>query len=203
MTPRLVYNATLAMEAGYAIFSDNLWGSRSNYTAAYQSTRHFREGQTLVALWQECMDSFQPGNEYDLVDQVAEHLRVTNWYDWHKDEKRPPEEVGGVTNPELLEAKEMASVMYCLGALQRFDKLSRQEIRQIVNEIALVGANGIDYTSADQNYTLNSIPGEKFGGLQLLCLMYVGFKDVDPTVDPGIDLSQPYETALKLHQPDQ
>lgn len=154
----------------------------------------------MVALWQECIDSFQPGDEYDLVDQVAEQVRASDWYDWRKDEKQPAQEVGGVTDQELLQTKEMASVMYCLSALQRFDKLSREEIRQIVNEVALMGASGIDYTSSEQKYSLNSIPDEQFSGLQLLCLMYVGFKDVDPTVDLGIDLSQPYETALKLHQ---
>jgi hypothetical protein len=31
--------------------------------------------------------------------------------------------------------------------------------------------------------------------------MYVGFKDVDPKVDVGVDLSGAYETALQLHNP--
>ncbi|HEX6383997.1 MAG TPA: hypothetical protein VF177_04945, partial [Anaerolineae bacterium] len=201
LTPRLVYNAALGMEAGYAIFIDHLWRGRTDYAAAYQSTRHYREGQQLFALWLEAMESYRPGAEYDLVDRVAATLRVQEWYEWQVDEERPAEEVGGITNAELLEAKEMASVMYCLSALQRFENMSREEIQQVAGEIALLGAGGLDYASPDKKYTLNSLPGEQFSGLQLMCLMYVGFKDIDPTLDLGIDLSQAYEAALKMHNP--
>jgi hypothetical protein len=30
--------------------------------------------------------------------------------------------------------------------------------------------------------------------------MYVGFKDIQPTLDVGMDLSEPYRMALQLHQ---
>jgi hypothetical protein len=33
-----------------------------------------------------------------------------------------------------------------------------------------------------------------------MCLMYVGFKDIQPTLDVGMDLSEPYQMALKLHK---
>ena len=62
-----------------------------------------------------------------------------------------------------------------------------------------MGQRGLDYASSDQKYTLHSLPGEQFSGLQLICLMYVGFKDIDPTVDIGVDLSQPYQRALQMH----
>jgi hypothetical protein len=32
-----------------------------------------------------------------------------------------------------------------------------------------------------------------------MCLMYVGFKDIEPTMDVGIDLRELYEMALKMH----
>ncbi len=51
-----------------------------------------------------------------------------------------------------------------------------------------------------QKYRLVAVPGETFSGLQLMCLMYVGFKDIQPTVDVGMDLREPYEMALKLHR---
>jgi hypothetical protein len=147
------------------------------------------------------MPSFEPGDEYDLVDDIAEVLKVSDWYGWLPDRPGPAEDVGGVTNEELLQKKEMASIMYCLGALQRFENMGRAEIQKIVGEIALLGSGGIDYASSEQKYTLNSVPGEQFSGLQLLCMMYVGFKDIEPTLDIGVDLSEPYQAALKLHNP--
>ena len=200
LTPRSVYNATMAMEAAYAMFIDHLWQGRTNYAEAYERTRHYRDGKKLFELWHDAMDSLEPGDEYELVDAVAESLRVSDWYDWQPDEPQPAEEAGGVTNEALLQEKEMASTMYCLGALQRFEDMSRAEIQEIVGEIALMGAAGIDYASSEQKYTLKSVPGEQFSGLQLVCMMYVGFKEVDPTLDVGVDLSQPYQAALQLHQ---
>jgi hypothetical protein len=201
LTPRIIYNATMAIEAGYAMFIDHLWQGRTNYAAAYADTRYYREGKKLFQFWLDAMPSFQPGDEYDLVDQVAESLKVSDWYSWLPDKPRPAEEAGGVTNEELLQKKEMASVMYCLSALQRFENMGREEVRQIAGEIALLGSGGIDYASSEKKYTLNSVPGEQFSGLQLLCMMYVGFKDIEPTMDIGVDLSQPYQAALQLHNP--
>jgi tetratricopeptide (TPR) repeat protein len=200
-TPRLIYNAALAMEAGYALFIDHLWHGRTNYATAYQSTRHYREGQKLFALWLDAKESFKPGDEYNLVDQIAQTLRVQGWYSWKADEEGPAEEVGGITNQELLEAKEMASVMYCLSALRQFENMNREEIQQIVGEIALLGARGLDYSSSDKKYTLSALPDDQFSGLELMCMMYVGFKDIDPTLDIGVDLSRPYEMALKMYTP--
>ena len=77
---------------------------------------------------------------------------------------------------------------------------SRPEITQIVSEIAILGQSGLDYASSEQKYRLVAVPGEPFSGLQLMCLMYVGFKDIQPTVDVGMDLREPYEMALKLHR---
>lgn len=200
LTPRTVYNATMAMEAAYAMFIDHLWQGRTNYAAAYERTRHYRDGKKLFEMWYDAMDSLEPGDEYELVDAVAESLRVSSWYEWQPDEPQPAEKAGGVTNEALLQEKEAASIMYCLGALQRFEDKSRAEIQKIVGEIAVIGADGIDYAASDQKYTLNSLPGEQFSGLQLLCMMYVGFKDIEPTLDIGVDLSEPYQAALKLHQ---
>jgi hypothetical protein len=38
------------------------------------------------------------------------------------------------------------------------------------------------------------------GVLQLMCRVYVGFKDINPALDTGMDLAEPYETALKMYE---
>lgn len=90
------------------------------------------------------------------------------------------------------------AVMYCLGALERFEPLSPQEVRKIGLEIAVLGTGGIDPNDADRRYTLKSLPGE-YSGLQLLCFMFVAFRAVAPDRDIGFDVSREYDTALVLH----
>jgi hypothetical protein len=63
----------------------------------------------------------------------------------------------------------------------------------------MLGTRGLDVNSPEQKYTLNSIPG-KFSGLHLLCIEYVGFQIINPSLDIGFDLSAEYAAALAMHQ---
>jgi len=83
---------------------------------------------------------------------------------------------------------------------QRFASLSEAEIYQIAGEIAVLGYGGLDYTSTEPNYTLRFLPGETFSGLQLICLMYVGFKRVQPEWETGIPLQEAYQRALAMYE---
>lgn len=97
------------------------------------------------------------------------------------------------------EVERMDGVMYCLGALQTFANMSPQQVRQIGVEIAMVGMSGIKVNNPEVKYTLKSLPGT-FTGLHLLCLEYVAFKQVQPDIDIGFDLSKEYATALSLNK---
>ena len=69
-----------------------------------------------------------------------------------------------------------------------------------MSEIALLGRSGLDYASAEKKYALQSLPGEQFSGLQLMCMMHVGLRRVDPSVDPGTGLDDVYAQALSMHR---
>ena len=92
----------------------------------------------------------------------------------------------------------MDAVMYCLGALERFEGMSRDEIQAIGFEIAMLGRRGLDVNSPDSRYTLRTLPGE-FSGLHLVSLMYTAFKQIAPETDVGFDLSREYEAAISMH----
>jgi tetratricopeptide (TPR) repeat protein len=98
---------------------------------------------------------------------------------------------GGALRPDAL--------AYCLGALQRFDGMPRTEIQKISFEIAMLGARGLQVDDPADQYSLQSISG-KFSGLHLLCIAYVGFQLIDPSVDLGFDLSAEYAEAKRLHE---
>ena len=91
----------------------------------------------------------------------------------------------------------MDAVMYCLGALEKFDDLAEDKIKAIGFEIALLGRNGLDINDPTQKYTMKELPGN-FSGLQLCCYMYAAFRRFAPGQDVGIDLSREYEAALSL-----
>lgn len=90
------------------------------------------------------------------------------------------------------------AVMYCLGAIERFETISRSQVQRIAFEIATLGTKGLDVHSAARRYRLKSLPGE-FSGLHLVCLMYVGFKIVAPQKDIAFDLSKEYGAAKVIH----
>ena len=94
----------------------------------------------------------------------------------HDDKAEPLKE--GTTNPDLLKAKHPAAVFYFLDAFRRFEAMTPEQVRNVAFEIAMVGRSGLDYASPEPKYTLKSLPDEQFTGLQMMCLMYAGFKRI-------------------------
>jgi hypothetical protein len=88
---------------------------------------------------------------------------------------------------------------YLLDALQRFDGMPLEDVRDITAEIAIIGTTGLDYASSEAKYSVRSLSSDKkYSGLKLMCYMYVGFKILQPDVDSTIDLDEPYQAALAL-----
>lgn len=131
-------------------------------------------------------------------------LGLRDWYEWRPDPghheviAKPRRE--GTTNDELLKQKHPAAVWHLLSALERYDKLPTDKVREIAFEIGMLGQNGLDYADPEKKYHLQSLPDEIFSGLQLMCLMYAGFKRFAPELDSGMDLNEPFLTALELYQ---
>lgn len=98
------------------------------------------------------------------------------------------------TSPERPDA-----VMYCLGAMERFDGMPMGEVKKISMEIAVLGMSGLDVNDPSPKYTVSSLEGQ-FSGLHLLCIEYVGFKMFEPNLDLGFDLSAEYQKASALFQ---
>jgi len=93
----------------------------------------------------------------------------------------------------------MDAVMYCLGALERFEKMTPEEVQRIGFEIAMLGKSGLDVNNSAPNYRLRTLPGE-FSGLHLVSLMYVAFQQIAPGHEIGFDLAAEYEMALAMRR---
>lgn len=93
------------------------------------------------------------------------------------------------------------AVMYCLSAMEKFSEMPQEEVKRIATEIALKGRTGLDTNDPAQKYQLKSLPGN-FSGLNLVCLMYVGFKSFAPEMEVGFDLGKEYAAAQSLYRGD-
>jgi hypothetical protein len=145
------------------------------------------------------------GQETNIIGRrVRGDDRTSRLCDWkidpgqHEVTQAPQKE--GTTNPALLREKHPAAVFYFLDAFKRFDAMTSDEIRNVAFEVSLIGRAGLDYASPEEKYELKTIPNRKFSGLHLMCLMYAGFKRVAPEQDVGMDLNEPFLTALQLHE---
>lgn len=220
LTPTRIWRASVAMSGAYALLMDSLYPGRAEFAKPYRQWEHFSLVEKLYHVWQDLRRDWEPGDEYDLVDEFAHILKLQDIYEWkpanelaidttampllnlaedqftEQDLSTTPQ---GSTNPELLKEKEPATIMYLLGGLQRFDRMTEAEIQQVAMETGVIGMEGIDYASADKKYTLKAFPGETFSGLQLLAFMYLGFKRIDPTLNSGLDFDDAYRIALQMH----
>jgi tetratricopeptide (TPR) repeat protein len=204
VTPRLILRAGMALNGANALFLDHLYRGACNYTANYQRGESFSLSQKLFQHWQKRLPHLGPGDEYLLVDEFAEMLGLRGWYEWKTDpgthQITGTQTKEGTSNAALLEQKNPAAVWHFLDVLKRYDTLPVETIRDIAYEVAMVGRNGLDYASPDSKYTLKSLPNETFTGLQLMCLMFAGFKRISPEHDLRMDLEEPFLTALEMFQ---
>ena len=203
--PLLTLNDTLNGAA--AIFLDTFSRGATDFFSLYRSlptARLARDVHELCASHEHA-----PGSEYDLVDEIANLLGCRNWYSWRNDpgdfpilERHEGDfPAGGVTDPEKLKQKNAAAVPLLIKALDRLDKMEGAGIKQLVIEAALAGQSGINFTDPTPGYSLKSLPGEKLSGLEIMCLLYSGLKQLNPAIpdsEIGMDLSAEYKTAREL-----
>lgn len=203
-TPRKIFRASLALNGAYGLFLDDLFRGASAFAAPYRSLENFALSERLWKHWQERSKNHEPGDEYRVVDEFADMTGLRDWYVWRPDpgdNKVTAEPVtDDTTNPDLLETKYPEAIFYFLDAFKRYDKMTPEQVRDVAFEIAMIGRTGLDYASPEEKYELQSMPGRTFSGLHLMCLMYAGFKRVAPEQELGMDLHDPYLTALSLFE---
>ena len=106
-----------------------------------------------------------------------------------------------VSNTQLHEAMDGKvrpdAIAYMQSAIKQFGSMEKMECAKVVMEIARLGEGGLKINDSEHRYKLDTLPGD-FSGLQLLCMMHVGLKNLDPDADSGSGLEREYELAKKL-----
>jgi len=92
----------------------------------------------------------------------------------------------------------MDAVFYLLDAMRLFRGRSLQEIQEITFEICMRGKYGLDINDPQESHVLRALWGRVFSALQLICIMYAGFKRIEPGMAIGVDLSEEWGMAERL-----
>jgi hypothetical protein len=91
----------------------------------------------------------------------------------------------------------MDAVVRLVGAIEKFEGMSGQELQKIGCEIAALGTKAFDVNDSIQKYQLRSMPG-RFSGPHLGSLMYAAFKILKPIADIGFDLAKKYAVGQEM-----
>ena len=91
----------------------------------------------------------------------------------------------------------MDVVFYMISALEMFKDKPQKKVQDISFEIALLGRQGFEINDPNKKFRLRTLPGE-FTALQLVSIMYIGFQQIDPSLDLGMDFTNEYNLALKM-----
>jgi hypothetical protein len=224
-TPQKVYYANLVYNLTHALQFKELFGL--DLTGEYRTDkRTLAEAQRLYDEFVEVRDSRSPGEEYEFVADWAEDMGIASYLSL-RPEERPGEAITGdatdplsraaadpynLDDPARREAEgnrvsfkdspagAMAVTMYLLDALKLFDGQPRQFVEQVGFEVAMLGNHGLNPGDAETKYSLRTVPGRKFSALHLLAYMYASFRELDPSLDSGLDFADEYATAKAMHE---
>lgn len=92
----------------------------------------------------------------------------------------------------------MDAFFYLLDAMRLFRGKTLDEVRNIAFEIGMLGQQGLDINDPKETHVLRSLPGRTFSALELICIMYAGFKMIEPGMDIGVDLGEEWEMAERM-----
>ena len=188
-------------------------------TRSYHPTKlEYDQAKDLYDEFKAYLGTYKDGDEFELLEYYAESLNMEDLIEL-QDEKEYAQALGVIGDGSLsdedvdaenarfalehqdgadeTETKMMS--MYMLGAMEKFDEMSFQQIRKVAMEIATAGLSGINPKG---KYSISSFPGQEFGGYQFLAYYYVSFARTMPHLlkEIGLPYDVAYETALRIYQ---
>ncbi len=174
----------------------------------------------LYKTFLEKRDSRKPGDEYDVVNQWADELKLNKNFELVDESdyrrranvdkilesiEKDPFDMNTLSPEKAIETEKflksqkeigtnMAVVMYMVDAMKYFENMDKDEIKKIAYEIALLGTQG--FFPEKKGYKLNSIPAKEFSGYHILAYYYVSWKIAIPEMVAQLKL--PYDKEYEM-----
>ncbi len=215
--PREIVKANKIMILVSSIHFKDMYGI--DLIKNYHPTKaEYDQAMDLYDEYKAYVDTFKDGDEYEMLEYFVSSLNMEELIAL-QDEKEyasmlvPEKRKEPLSDAEVdvenarfaLDHQDGANAtetmmmsMYMLGAMETFDKMTKEEVHNVAIEIATVGMTGI---SPKGKYSINSFPGKEFGGYQFLAYYYVSFARAIPHMLKSLELpfDKAYESALQLY----
>jgi len=224
VTPPFVLSKSKILNLINALQFNDLFGI--DLTGSFKSTQaELNQARQLYNEYLEYKEDKEPAEEYELIQNWAEDLKLDPFFELKSEAKYRLNQDSnaifeslqndplGIEEPDpekerlmkkFNEAQKsigtnMAVVFYMVGALEYFDNVPVEKIKQIAVEIALQGTQG--YNPAKKDYTINLIPGKTFSGYKILSWYYVSWALAKPESigTLGLPYDKEWEMAKQMH----
>lgn len=190
------------------------------------SNIELQQAQAFYDEFLEYRDDRSPGEEYELVSNWSEDLKLNYYelvdenvfrnvntdvdalltsiendpFDLESDKPFKDKQTQIFLESQKDIGLNMAVVMFMVDALQYFDKMPLNDIKHIAIEIAMIGTQGI--IPDKKEYRVGLIKGKEFSGYHLLAYYYVSFALSIPELLPQLNLpyAKEFDVAKTMFQ---
>ena len=191
-----------------------------DFISEYHPTKfEYAQANDLLDEFKAYLRTYEDGDEFEMLEYFVQALHMEEFVELQNEaayasavwdnvpEEQPSDEDIDVENAKFalehqdgadeLETRMMS--MYMLGAMETFDKMPLQKVRNIAMEMATVSMSGINPKG---KYSIASMPGKEFGGYQFLAYYYVSLARTSPEILKrlGLPFDKAYENALALYR---
>ena len=177
-----------------------------------------RQADELYTRFLTIDTNYQPGDQFQLVRAYADALGAKAWFSVgpekeyvleptaeevsEEEDRRRKQEKFKKAHAEGSDPAVTAMMsMYMAGALEAYDSMPFDKVREIAQQFAMLGMNGID-PNKRSGYAVPGLPGKDMSGYEALAFYYVSFARAFPEVLPqlGLPFAGAYENAKKIHE---
>ena len=190
-------------------------------TAEFKSTQaEYKEADSFYAEYMEYKDDRQPAEEYELLQNWADDLNLSDYFqlidenEFHSEDsteksmqnivEKLNENTFVISGDKEIEMRRFLAtqktkgtnpdvVIFMVEALNYFELMTKEKIKSIAVEIAMKGAQGYN---PHKQYTVDAVPNKTFTGYQILAYYYVSFALALP--DVLMELQLPYHEEYLL-----
>ena len=172
----------------------------------YKSDKEPAEEYELVQHWAE---DLQLDKYFELVNEVDYHTKRTNIdnliasiekdpYDLESKDPNKEREMEKFKKGQETIGTNMAVTMFMVDALQYFETIPKEKIKEIAVEIAMNGTQG--YRPDGKDYRISAIRGKLFSGYHILAYYYVSWALAIPeqVEQLGLSYQKEYELATQM-----
>jgi len=175
----------------------------------YRDDKEPAEEYELVLHWAE---DLKLDKNFELVNEVEYRTKRTDIdnlltsiekdpYDLESKDPYKEREMEKFQKSQQTMGINMAVVMFMVDALQFFEGMPKEKIKNIAFEIAMQGTQG--YRPDKDDYRINSIKGKTFSGYHILAYYYVSWMLAIPEMVSQLNLpyDEEYKLAKSMHKP--